>query len=79
MRRMTIRVDKQVLVKAQKALATKSVAKTIEKALNLITKEPRTTALTLFLAEAEQDILSGRTRPARAFVKAFKNAKRISR
>ena len=35
--------------------------------------------LSLLLAEAEQDIRSGRTRPANTFLKAFKHAKKISR
>lgn len=31
------------------------------------------------LAESEEDIRAGRTRPARAFLKSFKRAKKISR
>lgn len=35
--------------------------------------------LSLLLGQAEEDIRSGRTKPARAFLKSFKHAKKISR
>ncbi len=35
--------------------------------------------LSLFLAEAEEDVHAGRTRSARAFLKSFKHAQKISR
>lgn len=35
--------------------------------------------LALLLAEAEEDIREGKTRPARVFLKNFKNARKISR
>ena len=42
-------------------------------------KHLRASNMARLLAEAENDIQSGRTRPIRAFLKAFKRARKISR